>query len=133
MSDPATGKAMTSTRLIEMEMAANAHPGNRSAAMILELVEAVRELQKRKAKRAAFTPPTVEELTGFFAEGEVFKNGSAKEMAELFHDHYTANSWKVGRVPMVDWRAAARGWEARARQKATAGPALNRQVATPRL
>jgi len=99
--------------------------------MILELVEAVRELQKRKAKRASFVPPTVEQVTDFFSEGEVFY-GSAKETAEAFHDHYEANGWKVGRVPMVSWEAAARGWETRAKQK-TAGPALNRSVPSPRL
>jgi hypothetical protein len=31
--------------------------------------------------------------------------------AETFYDHYQANGWKVGKVPMKDWRAAVRYWE----------------------
>ncbi len=105
-------------------MIAASHPGHRSSALIMECLDEIKRLQARKAKRAAFVAPTVEELTEFFADGDVFKNGSAAVMAECFHDHYTANSWKVGRVPMVDWRAAARGWESRAKAKAAVSPRL---------
>jgi hypothetical protein len=29
---------------------------------------------------------------------------------EEFFDHFTSNGWRVGRTPMVDWKAAARNW-----------------------
>ena len=31
--------------------------------------------------------------------------------ANKWYDYYTANGWKVGRVPMKDWRATVRTWE----------------------
>jgi|SRR5215831_16860717 len=34
--------------------------------------------------------------------------------AQAFIDHYEANGWRVGRVPMKDWRAAVRNWKRRA-------------------
>lgn len=124
---------MTSTRLIELEMAANAHPGNRSSAMILELVEAVRELQKRKAKRASFVAPSVEAVQEYFAEGEVFRNGTAAVKAAEFIAFYSARGWRLSKgVPMVCWKSACDLWESNARQKAV-GPALNRSVPSPRL
>ena len=122
---------MTEAQLTEFELAANAHPGNRSAGMILALVAEVRRLQKRSAKRSGFVPPTVDEVEEFFAEGEVFKNGTARAKAEEWHDFYTSKGFMVGRSRMVDWRSSARLWEARA--KATAAPALGRISPEPRM
>lgn len=31
--------------------------------------------------------------------------------ANRWYDYYTANGWKVGRVPMKDWKATVRTWE----------------------
>lgn len=36
--------------------------------------------------------------------------------AESMFNHYEANGWKVGRNPLKDWRAAARGWFTRSVQ-----------------
>lgn len=58
-----------------------------------------------RAKAARFTPPTVEQVAGYVEE-----NGYGVDPARFF-DHYAANGWKVGRVPMKDWRAAVRKWE----------------------
>jgi len=58
-------------------------------------------------------PPTPNELIDFFA-----LNGSSKKEAGLYFNHYTANGWKVGKNPMRDWQAAARGWIGR-------GPLMN--------
>jgi hypothetical protein len=33
--------------------------------------------------------------------------------AQGFINYYDSNGWKVGKVPMKDWRAAVRSWEAR--------------------
>ena len=31
--------------------------------------------------------------------------------AQQFLNHYESNGWKIGKVPMVDWKAAVRTWE----------------------
>lgn len=56
----------------------------------------------RKAKR--FEPPTPEDIRNWCHE-----TGHHID-AERFIDHYTANGWRVGKVPMKSWRAAASGW-----------------------
>jgi hypothetical protein len=108
---------MTEARLTELELICAAHPGHRSSALILECVADIRRLQKRSAKRLGFTPPSVEDVEAVFAAGKVFRNGSAAVQARAFVDHYLSNGWRVGRVPMTDWQAAARGWERRAAEK----------------
>jgi len=55
-----------------------------------------------KAKR--FEPPTANEIRDWCHE-----TGHHID-AERFIDHYTANGWRVGKVPMKSWRAAASGW-----------------------
>jgi hypothetical protein len=52
-----------------------------------------------------FTPPTREEVGAYCLE-----RGNSVD-PEHWMDHYTSNGWKVGRVPMKDWRAAVRQWE----------------------
>ena len=56
----------------------------------------------RKAKR--FQPPTPADIRDWCQE-----TGHHID-AERFIDHYTANGWRVGKVPMKSWRAAASGW-----------------------
>jgi len=128
---------MTETRLIELEMIANANAGTRSAPLILELVEEVRLLQgqlkmrkERAAKRSGFVPPTIEEVAEFFRAGNVFTNGTAAAKADEFWNFYQSKNWVVGRVRMSDWKASARLWESRAR---SAAPVLARVAAEPRL
>jgi hypothetical protein len=55
--------------------------------------------------RKRFTPPTVEEVTAYCHERQNNIN------AQNFMDHYIANGWKVGKVPMKNWQAAIRKWE----------------------
>ena len=55
--------------------------------------------------RARFVAPSVEEVKAYMTE----RKADASQ-AERFHDHYTANGWRVGRNPMKDWRAAVRNW-----------------------
>ena len=55
--------------------------------------------------RGTVSPPSQQEVAEFFES----RGGSAGD-AERFHDHYTANGWRVGRAAMKDWRAAARNW-----------------------
>ena len=122
---------MTTTRLLEIEMLANAHPGTRSAPLLLELVAEVRRLQARSVRRSGFVPPTIEEVEALFAAGKVFRNGTAAQQARAFVDFYASKGWLVGRARMTDWKAAARGWERRQAEKAA--PVLVRQEAQPRL
>lgn len=122
---------MTASRLIEIEMLANANPGTRSAPLLLELVAEVRRLQARSVRRSGFVPPSVEDVEALFAAGKVFRNGTAAQQAAAFVDFYASKGWVVGRVRMTDWRAAARNWERRAAEKAA--PVLSRSFAEPRM
>jgi hypothetical protein len=65
--------------------------------------------KKPRAPRATFQAPSVEEVTAY---GMAEHLGS-KRTVQDFHDHFTANGWKVGRSPMKDWRAAYRKWARR--------------------
>lgn len=67
-----------------------------------------------KGKRTRFVTPTIEECDAFFTE-----NGATLLQATRFHSYYTANGWKVGKNPMKDWQAAARGWISRDREGGT--------------
>lgn len=60
------------------------------------------EQQKHKQIITHFTPPTREEVDAYKVE----KNLSLD--VQRFMDFYTSNGWRVGKVPMKDWRAAAR-------------------------
>ena len=52
-----------------------------------------------------FTPPSVTDVAAYCRERKNQVN------AEQFVDFYTGKGWKVGKNPMVDWRAAVRTWE----------------------
>ena len=59
--------------------------------------------------RTRFTPPTLDELIGYFAE-KLNDEPKARSEAEDFLNHYEANGWMVGRVKMKDWKASVRNW-----------------------
>lgn len=122
---------MTETRLIELEMLANANAGTRSAPLLLELVAEVRRLQKRSAKRSGFVAPEESEVEAYFAAGDCFRNGTAKVKASEFIAFYAMRGWKLSKgVPMVSWKSACDLWENRAK---SAAPVLSRQSSEPRL
>ena len=58
-------------------------------------------------ERSKFSIPTFEEVQAYCLE----RNNGID--AQHFIDHYNANGWKVGKVSMVDWKAAVRTWERR--------------------
>lgn len=58
-----------------------------------------------RGKRTRFVPPTPEEAQAYMLE-----KGGTHIQAAKFHAHYASKGWKVGREPMKDWKAAARGW-----------------------
>ena len=61
--------------------------------------------KEQKPKR--MKKPTVDEVREFCREHNLRMD------AEAFIAHYDSNGWKVGKNPMVDWKAAARGWAKR--------------------
>ena len=60
--------------------------------------------------RRRFVVPTLEEVRAYCRE-----RGNAVD-AEKWLDYYASNGWKVGKNPMVDWKAAVRTWERRDRK-----------------
>lgn len=68
----------------------------------------IREANTRSEKREAKTGqarPTLDEVTAYCSE-----RGS-KVNPQRWYDYYTSVGWKVGRNPMIDWKAAVRTWE----------------------
>jgi len=63
----------------------------------------------KAAKQKRFTPPDLNATIAYFLELK-----STKLEAEKFHDYFTGNGWKTGRVSLKDWKAAARNWVRRA-------------------
>lgn len=58
-----------------------------------------------RGKRTRFVPPTPEEVQAY-----MLGNNGTHVQAAKFHAYYASNGWKVGKGPMKDWQAAARGW-----------------------
>lgn len=58
-------------------------------------------------KKKRFEKPSVEEVDEYCKER---KNGID---AQQFVDFYESKGWKVGNVPMRDWKASVRTWEKR--------------------
>lgn len=68
-----------------------------------------------RGKRTRFVPPTPEEAQAYFLE-----NGGTHIQAVRFKAYYDSIGWRVGKNPMKDWKAAARGWISRDREQAPA-------------
>jgi uncharacterized protein YdaU (DUF1376 family) len=71
-------------------------------------------------KRKSFAAPSIEDVRAYITE-----RGYAVD-ADVWHAHYTANGWRVGRNPMKDWQAAVRTW---ARHDAPGGTGRARPLA----
>ena len=84
------------------------------------LLDMVQKLTKRVAalenRSSQFEPPTLEEVKEFFDKAHG---------ADDFYDFYSGNGWKQGRVPLKDWKAAARRWR---RNNKTDSPASHKPV-----
>ena len=72
--------------------------------------------QKRTAK------PTLEDVKAYCQE-----RGNNVD-AEEWYDFYKSKGWKVGKNPMVDWKAAVRTWERRKANGNRNGKAGSRKV-----
>ena len=65
------------------------------------------QLKESKPKKTAtrFSTPSESDIQKYESEKGLNLTG--------FHDYYESNGWRVGRNPMRDWRASARGWSKR--------------------
>ena len=82
-------------------------------------------------KKGPAAPPTLPEVQAFAAT-EYPNIVDAPAEAAHFCDHYESNGWRVsGKTPMVNWRAAYRGWMHRRAQFQAAGPRGANQAAPP--
>lgn len=78
--------------------------GDRVAIAIKEKEIKVNETKGNEIqeKRKRFIAPTLDEV----------KSEMDNDLeAEKFFDFYTSKGWKVGKTPMVDWRASIRTWK----------------------
>ena len=66
------------------------------------------------ASRARSVPPSLEEIDSYCRERGNQVN------ARRFMDFYTSNGWRIGKVPMKDWKAAVRSWETNGMDEKTA-------------
>lgn len=71
----------------------------------------IEESNKESAKR--FTPPTLEEVKAYCKEANISID------ADAFIDFYESKGWRIGKDPMKDWKAAARNWLRRDKQRST--------------
>jgi len=62
-------------------------------------------VEKPKAKRSVFKPPTVDEVR------EYCDSRCNNVDAQNFVDHYTGNGWVRGRTKVKCWKACVRTWE----------------------
>ena len=77
-------------------------------------------------KRKVFVPPTVEEVRTYIEEmGYHFD-------PDAFVDHYSGNGWKqTGGNPIKDWKASARTWERREKERRRSNAKQMPPAATP--
>ena len=73
--------------------------------------EGTEEREGEDGPGAGFSPPTVTEVADYVnAQG-------LRMAAREFVDYYQSNGWRVGSNPMRDWRAAARTWARRQKER----------------
>ena len=77
---------------------------NNESKSIEKEIDKDKELDGNKPQKR-FTKPTLEEVQAYCLE-----RGKGVD-AQKWVDYYSANSWKVGKNPMKDWKAAVRTWE----------------------
>jgi hypothetical protein len=81
-------------------------------------IEEKKKETKKKEKNRSAVPPSLAEVSAYCTE----RNNGISPQA--FIDFYAARDWRVGKVKMVDWKAAVRTWEHR--RKETEGANVRR-------
>ena len=93
-----SAKGSEESRLIEV---------NRSKKKLNKKEENIKEI---KTSRIVFVKPTKTEIIDYINENQL------KVDSETFFDHYESNGWKVGKVPMKDWKATLRNWDRKTKE-----------------
>ena len=72
-------------------------------------IESIKQqVESRKIKEERSRPENLQEVVEYFGSlGVVDPAG----MAQAWWDHKEANGWKVGKNPIVDWKATCRTWK----------------------
>lgn len=68
------------------------------------------ETEKKSKSKIIFQKPTKTEIIDYINEKQL------KVDSESFYDHYESNGWKVGKVPMKDWKATLRNWDRKTKE-----------------
>ena len=124
---PSFSSSITSS--IEEREAADATAPAPFVEKVVKEESAKKSTDERKKGPAA--PPTLAEVQAYAADQHP-ANPDAQIEAAAFCDHYESNGWRVsGKTPMVNWRAAFRGWMHRRSQFQAAGPHGINQAAPP--
>lgn len=76
-----------------------------------ERIDKNKGVQGEKEKKGVFKKPTVEDVENYCREKGYFLD------AEAFVDFYESKGWKIGKNTMSDWKAAARNWERRDKER----------------
>lgn len=66
----------------------------------------------KQRERKVFVIPGLEDVEAYCIEA-----GLNEVDAASFIDFYASKGWKVGKTPMSDWQAAARGWQRKAKAR----------------
>ena len=69
------------------------------------------KIKQNKIKENYNIKPTLQEVIDYCKE----RNRGVD--ANRWFDYYTANGWRVGKVPMKDWKATVRTWERNTQHK----------------
>ena len=75
----------------------------------------VEDANEKKTMRKKFVKPQEHEVCNYMGELSAQGNNFLSEetvlnFARVFIDHYEANGWIAGKVPMKDWRSSVRNW-----------------------
>jgi|GWRWMinimDraft_5_1066013.scaffolds.fasta_scaffold02566_5 uncharacterized protein YdaU (DUF1376 family) len=75
----------------------------------------VEDANEKKTMRKKFVKPQEHEVCNYMGELSVQGSNFLSEekvlnFARVFIDHYEANGWIAGKVPMKDWRSSVRNW-----------------------
>jgi hypothetical protein len=75
----------------------------------------VEDANEKKVTRKRFVKPEEHDVYNLMGElnmkgGSFLAEDKLVNFARVFMDHYEANGWIVGKVPMKDWQSTVRNW-----------------------
>lgn len=85
-------------------------PVEKTMPIEVNIIESNIKEYKGKAKRELFVKPLKTEIVNYITQEHL------KVEPENFFDYYESNGWKVGKVPMKDWKATLRNWDRKTKE-----------------